>query len=123
LGLHTQFHSYSTNKIAKAFSLPQLESKINIGYNIGEKFLIQLDLFYWGERSGAILTENQDLIRNIEVKKLDPFVDLNLGIDYRYSKNFSAFIQCNNMANGRYNRFVNYPVYGINIIGGFTFTF
>jgi hypothetical protein len=123
LGIHTQFHSYSTSKIAKAFSLPQLESKINIGYNIGEKFLIQLDLFYWGERSGAILTENQDLSRNIEVKKLDPFVDLNLGIDYRYSKNFSAFIQCNNMANGRYNRFVNYPVYGINIIGGFTFTF
>jgi hypothetical protein len=123
LGMHTQFHSYATSKISKAFSLPQLESKINLGYNIGEKFLINIDLFYWGERSGAILTENPDQTRNIVTQKLDPFVDLNLSIDYRYSKNLSAFIHCNNIANGRYNRFINYPVYGINIIGGFTFTF
>jgi outer membrane receptor protein involved in Fe transport len=55
--------------------------------------------------------------------KMDPFVDLNIGVDYRYSKNLSAFIQLNNLANNRYDRFVNYPVYGINILGGFTFTF
>jgi outer membrane receptor protein involved in Fe transport len=60
---------------------------------------------------------------NITSQKLDPFVDLNLGIDYRYSKQLSAFIQVNNIANGRYNRFVNYPVYGIIFMGGFTFTF
>jgi outer membrane receptor protein involved in Fe transport len=54
---------------------------------------------------------------------MDPFVDLNIGVDYRYSKNLSAFIQLNNLANNRYDRFVNYPVYGINILGGFTFTF
>lgn len=123
LGMHTQFHSYATSKISKAFSLPQLESKINLGYNIGEKFLINIDLFYWGERSGAILTENPDQTRNNVIQKLDPFVDLNLSIDYRYSKNLSAFIHCYNIVNGRYNRFINYPVYGINIIGGFTFTF
>jgi outer membrane receptor protein involved in Fe transport len=94
-----------------------------MGYNIGDKFLVKLDLFYWGERSGAIVTENADLSKKIISQKLDPFVDLNFGIDYRYSKNFSAFIQINNIANGRYQRFANYPVYGINFLGGFTFTF
>jgi len=123
LGFHTQFHSYSTSTLAKAFSLPLLESKLNMGYNIGDKFLVKLDLFYWGERNGAMITENVDFSRTITPQKLDPFVDLNFGVDYRYSKNFSAFIQINNIANGRYQRFVNYPVYGINIMGGFTFTF
>ncbi len=123
LGFHTQFHSYATSTLAKAFSLPLLESKLNMGYNIGDKFLVKLDLFYWGERNGAMISENVDFSRTITSQKLDPFVDLNFGVDYRYSKNFSAFIQINNIANGRYQRFVNYPVYGINFMGGFTFTF
>jgi len=119
VGFNTQFHAYSTSQIAKAFSLPTLESKLNIGYNIGDKFLVKADVFYWGERAGALIDVNE----NITSQKLDPFVDLNLGIDYRYSKQLSAFIQVNNIANGRYNRFVNYPVYGIIFMGGFTFTF
>jgi hypothetical protein len=55
--------------------------------------------------------------------EMDPFTDLNLGIDYRYNKSFSAFVQFNNIANNRYQRFYAYPVYGINVLGGFTFTF
>ncbi|MCG9880502.1 MAG: hypothetical protein MH472_07885 [Bacteroidia bacterium] len=124
VGLHAQFNSYTTSKIEKAFSLPTLETRLNLAYNMSDKFLVKLDIFYWGERFGGISSNNPtDGLRTTKVVKLDPFVDLNLGVDYRYSKNLSAFIMLNNIANGRYQRFANYPVYGFNLIGGFTFTF
>lgn len=122
VGLLNKINSYKMDKLANAYSLPQFESKLNLTYNIGDKFLVKLDLFYWGERTGRI-DANSLLNSNYYEVKMDPFVDLNFGVDYRYSKNLSAFIQFNNMANNKYNRFINYPVYGINILGGFAFTF
>ena len=122
VGLLNKINSYKMDKLANAYSLPQFESKLNLTYNIGDKFLVKLDLFYWGERTGRIDAKGL-LNSNYYEVKMDPFVDLNFGVDYRYSKNLSAFIQFNNMANNKYNRFVNYPVYGINILGGFAFTF
>ena len=66
---------------------------------------------------------NNDNKVNLNEVKLNPFVDLNLGIDYRYNKNVSVFINCNNMAATRYMRFTNYDVYGFNGLGGVTLTF
>ncbi|MDZ4666587.1 MAG: hypothetical protein SGJ00_01770 [bacterium] len=122
-GIMSKLNSYQMKTLGKAYSLPQFETKFNLSYNMSDKFLVKVDLFYWGERFGSLVSYNTNAEPSYYEKKLDPFVDLNLGIDYRYSKNLSAFIQMNNLANNRYQRFVNYPVYGINILGGFTFTF
>jgi hypothetical protein len=122
IGFLGKINSYKMDKLSKAFSLPQFETKLSLNYNMSDKFLVKLDLFYWGERDGRVDVPSAITPVYYETK-MDPFVDLNIGVDYRYSKNLSAFIQLNNLANNRYDRFVNYPVYGINILGGFTFTF
>jgi outer membrane receptor protein involved in Fe transport len=54
---------------------------------------------------------------------MDAYADLNLGVEYRYSKNVSAFINFNNILNNKYERWYRYPVYGFNMLGGLTLTF
>ena len=53
----------------------------------------------------------------------DPIIDLNLRADYRITPKISIFAMGNNLANRQYQRFYGYPVKGINVIGGATYTF
>lgn len=123
LGLSTTVIGYELKNLARAYSLPQFETKLNSTYNIADKFLLKLDLLYWGERFGRLDASRGDGTFASTDVKMNPFLDLNFGIDYRYSKTVSAFINFNNLANNRYQRFYGYTVYGTNFIGGFTFTF
>jgi hypothetical protein len=121
-GLQVSVYNYELNNLKHAYTRPDLEMKFNSTYNIGDKFLLKLDIFHWGERWGRT-TANLNQPNNFTDVKMPAFTDANFGIDYRYNKNLSAFLQLNNLANNRYQRFYGYPVYGLNILGGFTFTF
>ena len=54
---------------------------------------------------------------------LKPIFDGNIGLEYRYNPRVSAFLQINNVAAQRYNRWYNYPVQPIQIMGGITARF
>jgi hypothetical protein len=120
--LQVSVYNYELSSLQRAYSRPDLEVKLNTTYNIGDKFLLKLDIFHWGERWGRQTTVVPQTYPFTDVE-MPAFTDINFGIDYRYNKNFSAFLQLNNIANNRYERFLAYPVYGFNILGGFTFTF
>ena len=49
--------------------------------------------------------------------------DINLGVEYRYSKRISAFIQFNNIASQRYFRWYKTPVQIFQVMGGITVRF
>ncbi len=121
-GLTLNSYSYSLSVLSKPYSRPTLDAKVNFSYNMGDKFLFKADVFYMDERTGAIRSINTNGIQLTEVN-LGHLIDLNLGLDYRYNRNVSAFISLNNLANNRYQRWTNYPVYGFNVMGGLTFTF
>ena len=53
----------------------------------------------------------------------DAVIDLSLRADYRITPKFSIFVLANNLANRRYQPYLNYPVKGINVIGGLTYSF
>jgi hypothetical protein len=54
---------------------------------------------------------------------LGTIIDLNLGLEYRYNKRISAFVQLNNLASQRYMRWYNYPVQIFQVMGGVTARF
>jgi hypothetical protein len=54
---------------------------------------------------------------------LKPVLDFNLNAEYRYNSRISAFLQFNNVATVKYNRYFNYPVQGFQVIGGITARF
>lgn len=124
--VHTKFYfalagtvfNYKLKNLSQPFTRPGFELKFNSQYNMGDKFVFRLDVIYLNQRYG--LLEGTTTQNNI---KIQPFTDFNFGIDYRYNKNVSAFVLFNNIANNRYQVWLNHPVYGFNMLGGLTFTF
>ncbi|MFT3980934.1 MAG: hypothetical protein QM687_10725 [Ferruginibacter sp.] len=51
-------------------------------------------------------------------RELDAGKDLGIGAEYRVNKQFSAWINVNNLVNDKYERWHNYQVYGTNVVGG-----
>lgn len=117
-GFSGTLYNYKLNKLTHPYSRPGFEYKFYAHYNMGDKFVLRADIYYLNQRFGAVRNNN------IDYKfAMNAFTDANIGLDYRYNKNVSAFIQCNNIANNRYQVWLNHPVYGLNIIGGLTFSF
>lgn len=117
-GYVLNYYGYSISLDAP-FSRPTFTNTLNMGYNMSDKFLWKVQLFTMNARDGRILLSNN----GFEEVNLKGLVDVNLGLDYRYSKHTSLFININNIANNQYQRWVSLPVYGINIIGGLAVTF
>lgn len=44
--------------------------------------------------------------------------DVSVGAEFAINKNFSAWLDVNNLLNNKYERWHNYPVFGIQVIGG-----
>lgn len=121
-----RFYSYSLLNNSFAWNLPQLQVILRGHYNLFDKFLINLDLdLEQGRRALVYAMEPEDVtLENGQfVKKLGFLADVNLGLEYRYNKRLSAFIQLNNVASQRYYRWYNYPVQPFQIMGGITARF
>lgn len=63
------------------------------------------------------------LNQNGSSEKVPVIFDINAAAEYNIISRFSLFLQANNLLNKEYQRWNQYPVYGINIIGGFRFKF
>lgn len=117
INLTGNFYSYDVKDDAqKAWQLPTAEIKLNTTYNIGNKLLFKADVFFINQRP---VTQE---FATASVPNLKPFSDFNLGMEYRYRKTLSLFLNVNNISSVRYQRWYNYPVLGINVMGGITFS-
>lgn len=114
-------YAYKMDSLDKASQLPTTDLRLNATYNIGDKFLLKADVFFMNPRYSYVI----DPISNPagSYTKMKSLLDMNLGIDYRYNKTVSLFLNFNNLTANRYQRWYNYPVYGFNLHGGLNITF
>jgi hypothetical protein len=63
------------------------------------------------------------LDRTATPKRTNALLDLSFGGHYQIAKNFGAFLDLNNLVNNKYEKFKEYPTYGLNILGGITVKF
>lgn len=120
-----QYYSYMTKFYPYAWNLPDYAIQLRAHYNLFEKFYINLDLTMLGGRKGLEYGpgEGIQLEEVYHYSKLGFLADANLGIEYRYNKRISAFIQFNNFAAQQYQRWQRYPVQQFQVLGGVTFRF
>ena len=91
-------------------------------YDISNKIIVKGDVFLIGNRKAFTYNEPVEFENEINgryIYTLKPFIDMNLGIEYRYNKRISAFINFNNFTAANYQRWSSYPVQSINIFGGY----
>lgn len=120
-----RYYSYALLNNTYAWNLPQWQAIARGSYNLFDKFLVNLDLNFEGGRKALVYADEEDVtLENNQFAKTLGFVaDINLGLEYRYNKRISAFIQMNNLASQRYNRWYNHPVQIFQFMGGITARF
>ena len=123
-----RYTSYNMVNNSYAWNKPNLEVILRGSYNLFDKFIFNLDLnleqgrralvYGPGDPGDGVTLENGQYIQSLNF-----LADANLGVEYRYNPRISAFVQTNNLAAQRYNRWYNFPVQSFQILGGVTFRF
>ena len=127
IDLIAEFNSYkldtinSYNKELQAWHLPTLKTTLRGSYNLFDKIYAKADFtLEYGRRSPVYLFNAGDDYIAVEMPII---ADGNLEVEYRYNPRISAFLQLNNIAGQKYDRWYNYRIQGFQILGGVTLGF
>lgn len=107
---------YDLKNQEKAWHLPNLEVNVSVAYKtLKDKLRLK----------GEIYVENGVPFLNDagEADNLNGLFDVSVGADYQFAKNIGIFLNLNNLAGNKRQRWANYPTYGINVLGGITARF
>ena len=118
------YNVYNTERELKPWHKPALELALSANYNLRDKIIAKADIFVEGKRYARTFAYDSTAAQSMVVaKELKGFVDINLGVEYRYSKIMSAWVNFNNIGMVRYMRWHNYPLQRFNVMAGITFAF
>lgn len=119
------FYSYNLENNSYAWNKPNLQVILRGSYNLFDKFLFTADIDIEQGRKALVYGLGDDVVieNNQYVKTLNFITDFNLGVEYRYNKRISAFVQFNNITSQRYMRWYNAPVQSFQALGGVKFRF
>ena len=81
------------------------------------------NIFYVGERKAQFYNENPTDEPILITETLDGYFDINLAGNYKFNERLSFFLKLNNLANQKYEKWLNFPVQGIQILGGASYKF
>ncbi len=117
------FSSYNNRTQSEAWNLPSLQLNSTIDFAITEKWFAGMNLFYVGERKDQQV--NTDIMYLIPPGPitLDSYFDLNANIRFKYSDRFTTYLKANNITNKVYNKWLNYPVQGFQVLLGANYKF
>lgn len=124
--LEGNYYNYSTLVEEYAWSMPNYELSIMGIYDLADKIIARLNVKLVGNRKTYSLNTIEGLTPESNGKyiiELKPYIDANLGVEYRYNKRLSAFLDVNNIVGKKYQQWLEYPVYTINVLGGVTYSF
>ncbi|WP_100627116.1 TonB-dependent receptor [Algoriphagus formosus] len=107
---------YDMNLQAEAWHRPTWQVGINNQVFPLDGLLIQANLNFMGGIKARTITSNPEVPFSSE--KLKTIADLQLKADYQITEKIGVFVEGNNLLNGQNVRWLNYPVRGVQLIGG-----
>lgn len=110
-----EYRNFKTDTLLQALNKPNTRVSVTTEYNIANKFLLEAELYSFSKMYGA------DIFG--ERKTLASGIDLNFGIDYRYSKMISVYLNLNNVLNYKRESFMYYQGFGFQALLGASFRF
>ena len=100
LNLDAEFQSYKMDLLDFAYYKPTFTTSLSLQYIAANKLIFDLMPQFKSGMKAMYLGEE---------KKLDPIIDINLSINYKYSDQLSLFLKLNNLAFQRYQEYYNFP--------------
>ena len=119
-GINGTFSSYSNDIQTEAWNLPAINLNANVDFNITEKWYAGVKVFFVGERKDQKI--NTDIAPPSPIT-LDSYFDVNAHLGFKYSERLTAFLRANNIANQAYQKWLDYPVQGFQVVLGANYKF
>lgn len=118
--LTANYFQYGLNSEIEAWHTPTSLFTGHFKYNIQNKIILTANVYTRNETYGRLFDENKNPYAGIA----HPFhADISAGIEYRYTKLLSVFLNFNNVNNKSVERWMNYPSQGFNFLGGLAISF
>ena len=122
-GINGTFNSYKFDGL-EAWNLPSMKLSSNLDVNITKQWYAGLNVFYVGERKD-MQTKQTDFampIPGVPVT-LKSYFDANAHVGYKYNERLTFFLKLNNIGNQAYQKWLNYPVQGFQVLAGGNYKF
>ncbi|TDE54460.1 TonB-dependent receptor [Flavobacterium sp. GT3P67] len=120
-GINGTFSSYTNDFQQEAWNMPTIKINSNLDFNITEKWFAGANVFYVGERKDFQI--NTGSTANSAAVTLKSYFDVNANVGFKYSERLTAFARANNITNNAYQKWLNYPVQGFQVILGVNYKF
>ncbi len=114
--LKGNYYQYTTAAEEKAWHRYQYDGTLSLKYNLRDKILASADVMLYGPRWAKNWAPGGDPI------ELKGYMDLNLKLEYRYTRILSGFISLNNLASARYQAWNQYPMQRFFLLAGFSYS-
>ncbi len=112
--INFDYYQYSPETQAKAWNLPDYKLAWLMRFRIG-KFTWGNELYYYAPRL--------DKLNLLVPVKAGDFLSANLRLGYQAGKNLHIYVEGNNLLNRNYQMYYAYPVHGLHILAGASYTF
>lgn len=113
--LKANYYKYGMSTQARAWNKPNFDATVSFRYNFRNKILGGIDAYYVGKRYAKSYVFAQPEI------PLDGFVDLNLSLEYQFTRILSFYIRLNNILGSGYEIWNQYPVQRFSFFAGFSY--
>lgn len=123
IGVLANLSSFNVDDIEAAWNLPNTTASVYGNYKMNDKWSFATSVFYVGEREDILIPSAVEPPLNGEIISLSSFVDANFSVQYKINPQLHAFVDAKNLFGGNYERWLNYPVQGLQILGGVSFQF
>lgn len=124
-GINGTFNNYTNKVQSEAWNLPKIKLSSTLNYTISPKWYVGTDVFYVGERKDQKI--NMDIVYiiapNYVPVTLKSYFDVNAHVGFKYSDQLTTYLRANNITNQAYERSLNYPVQGFQIVIGANYKF
>jgi len=120
-GINGTFNSYNTDNVVEAWNLPTMKLSSTLDVTITKQWYAGLNVFYVGERKD--MQANISLAIDTTPITLKSYFDANAHVGYKFSERLTFFLKANNIGNQAYQKWLNYPVQGFQVLGGANYKF
>ncbi|MBC7447188.1 MAG: hypothetical protein H7330_03950 [Hymenobacteraceae bacterium] len=115
--------TWTADSLRQPYHRPAYQASLTSSFAIGEKLRIAPEAYVIGSSYGLGSGLHPDATGARRLRQTDTVIDVNLRADYQITPQFRIFALGQNLTGQNYQRFLNYPVRGLTVIGGLGYQF
>ena len=116
-----QFTNYNLSTEQEAWFKPVIQLTSNAKAQINKKFSLDAEILFRDPTQAKVLSNIS--AAGPTIVSIKSFTDFSAGAEYRFNEKVGVFARANNIFNTAYQQYLYYPKLGLNVLGGFNYSF